>query len=254
MRQPKNVLEKWVMYDNCLIGDLATVGISNYPGSYATFDAVADDEEVSFLDIRNSAEVTKSYCNIAAKEKTDWSFYLNSIGIRVNYPTPNQGSEHDVDGPGEWANAHMLAAEIMNHAYFELTVSQDIILTAKPLMLPSGYGAYGYMMNSGSNNAALSHAVVVDHTENGVPDLRNRFSWDLKAFEIPKNTPLKGRLRFSKYAKELLRGLSTPENIDFEGTENDVPAIINIELSLFGYRAVQQRGELHFTGGGQGNV
>lgn len=226
------------MYDTVLIG-LTEAEAAKYPGGFTSFTAMAAVDEIPFLNIRNSSEAGLSYTNISSKDKTPWLYYIDSFGMRWIYPTPNvnTSSEHSA----VIASAKLFMQEIIDHCYFQFSVREDIRLTIKPAMMQAGFGPTGFMIGNSTQNSFFAETIT-----NGNPNMNNRWRNVETAMTIPRDTPIHGALRFSEYGKALLRQLNTVAGFDFIG-EEPFQALARIELSLFGLREVQQRGEYHYA-------
>jgi hypothetical protein len=233
----KNVRESWPIYDTVLIG-LTEQQAAKYPGGFTTFAAMSAQDEIPFLNIRNSSEAGLAYTNISSKDKTPWPYYLDSFGMRFIYPSPNANasSEHSA----EVQASKIFEGEILDHCYFQFTIREDVVLTIKPAMMPAGFGPTGFMIGNSTQNSIFS-----DNMTNGNPDMRNRWRNVGASLMIPRDTPIKGSLRFSEYGKMLLQTLNAVAGYDF-AEEEPVQALARIELTLFGKRDVQQRGEWHY--------
>ena len=232
----QNVRESWPIYDTVLIG-LSDNESAKYPGGFTSFAAMAAQDEIPFLNIRNSSEVGLSYTNISSKDKTPWPFYLDSFGIRFIYPDPNENasSEHN----GVVAASKIFMHEVLDHCYFQFWIREDVRLTIKPAMMQAGFGPQGFIAGNSTQNSWFASLIT-----NGQPNMGNRWRNVGYTMNIPRDTPIKGVLRFSEYGKALLRQLNTVAGFDF-AEEDSFQALARIELTLFGKRDVQQRGEYH---------
>lgn len=233
---PKNVFENWPIYDEVLIG-LTADQASKYPGGYQTFTEMANADEIPFLNIRNSSEVGTTYTNVTSKDKLPWLYYLDSFGMMANYPDPTVGgaSEHSaiMAAPKIFQNL------VMEHAYFEFSIREDVRLRTKPVLMPAGFGVTGGMQANKTTNNFFSSLF-----QNGLSYIKNRWRNTQSAMEIPRDTPIKGVLRFSEIGKAGLRKLDTVQGYDF-GDEEPFQNIVSIRLILNGVRGVQQRAEYH---------
>lgn len=232
----KNVMENFPIYDTVLIG-LTSEQAAKYPGGYQNFTEMADAEEIPFLNVRNSSEVGGSYTNITSKDKLPWLYYLDSFGFRFLYPDPNvdAASEHT----GIMAASKYFQTVVCEHGYFEFSIREDVRLRSKPMLLPAGFGASGFISGNQTQNSWFSTLIT-----NGLAQIKNRWRNTQSAMEIPRDTPVKGSLRFSEYGKSLLRKMGNVAGLDF-GDETPFQNIAMIELTLIGVRGVQQRGEYH---------
>jgi hypothetical protein len=103
--------------------------------------------------------------------------------------------------------------------------------------MPAGMGPTGFVQGNNAANNWIATTIT-----NGVPDMGNRWKFVGKSITIPRDTPVRGRLYFSQYGKDLLTQLNAVSPLDFEDEFNNVAMI---ELTLLGMRGVQQRGEYH---------
>ena len=234
---PRNVEENYEIYDTVLIGK----GVDEkYPGGFASYAAMAAADEVPFLNIRNSSEAGKVYTNITSKDKLPWGFFMESIGIKFFVPTPIKVVDASLSA--ELAKAKFFMTTLQEHAYLDFLIREDTILTIKPTMIPSGTSAIGHE----SSVAGAPHSYLVS---NGQAYVKNRFSYGRNPVAIPRDTPIKASLRFSELGKELLTAMGEVGDLEFgiTGTEVEVHNTAMIELSLRGFRLVQQRGEWHYS-------
>ena len=237
MKDYKSVRESWMIYDTVLIG-LDDEQSAKYPGGFTSFTAMSQQDEIPFLNIRNSSEAGMAYTNISSKDKTPWPFYLDSFGMRFIYPTPNinGASEHSA----VIAGSKIFETEILDHCYFQFQIREDVRLTIKPAMMQPGFGPQGFMVGNFAQNS-----LFMSNITNGQPNMNNRWRNVGYTMNIPRDTPIKGLLRFSEYGKALLRQLGNVAEFDF-ADEDTFQALARIELTLCGKREVQQRGEYHY--------
>lgn len=231
---PKNVMESWMIYDCALIGP----EVDQAQNWYASFAQMAQQPEVPFINVRTSSSAGDAYTNITSRDKFPWPFWLHSLGLRFFYldPTVDNSSPH---------SAIMSATKIFNqaiqeHAWFELEIREDTILRLKPSHAPAGVGVPGFVSSNNAQNNWMSTTLT-----NGAPYLGNRWKFVGDVIRIPRDTPVRGRLKFSQYGKDLLTQLNAVSGLDFAG-EDPFPNVAFIELTLLGKRGVQQRGEWHY--------
>lgn len=232
----KQVHQTSILYDTCRIGELVP---DNFPKGYTTLAAMAADDHVPFLDVRQSSEVGKSYTNITSKSKLPWPFYLESVGIRFFYPNPyNAGIVANAD-----AAAKAFEEILPEHSWFEFGIREDTWLIEKCSLLPPGYGPSGM---AGYVNWQNNSFVSVE--SQGVAAFGNRFKFINGVIPIPADTPIWGKLYFSQYAKtQILQRLQLlpldfHEGEDASG-EDTTPNELSITVTLRGTRAIQQAGE-----------
>ncbi len=228
-QQYENVIETWQIYDTVRIG----THINNSLQGFQSLSAMADAEDVPFLNVRNSSEAGLTYTNIASKDKVPWAFWLESIGMRFVYPDPNlnASSEHSAVR----AASKIFAQYLPEHAYFQFSIREDIIITVKPHMMPAGFGPTGVV--NGDQTAFQSVMT------SGQPWMKNRWIFTGKPIPIPRDTPIKGVLKFSDFGKKMLREMGEVAALDFTNSFSNEAFI---ELTLRGKRGVQQRGEYHY--------
>jgi len=232
-----NVSENWMIYDTVRIGlDVP----SKYPGGFLNFTLMSQAEEIPFINIRNSSEAGEAYCNVSSKDKFPWAFRLESIGMRFTLADPSVSDELLTY---EQRNvAKFFCTLLPDHAWFELKIREDTILKIKPFMLPPGFGPIGHG-TSIQGTPQPSNLI-----SSGTPYVKNRWSYGRLPVMIPRDTPVKGTLRFSDYGKQLLAAMATIAPFNFGTIAN--PVTLNreadIELTLRGRREVQQRGEWHY--------
>jgi hypothetical protein len=228
----KNVWESWMIYDTALVGP----GVDTSHNWYASFTAMAQAPEIPFINVRTLSSAGAAYTNITSRDKFPWPYLLHSMGLRFMYPDPtvDNSSPH---------TAIMAATKLFNqivqeHAWFELEIREDVILRIKPTHMPAGCGVQGYVSQLNAQNNSIATTLT-----NGVPNLGNRWKFVGKTIQIPRDTPVRGRLYFSQYGKDLLTQMDEVSPLDFEDEFNNVAFI---ELTLLGTRGVQQRGEYHY--------
>lgn len=238
-RQPQNVEQNYEIYDTVLLGK----GVDpKYPGGFQSYAQMAQADEVPFLNIRNSSEVSESYTNITSKDKLPWGFYMESIGIRFIVPTP-ENVLPDTSQQAALQKAKIFMTAVMEHARFKFLVREDTLLTIKPAMIPAGIGAIGHE----ASVAGSAHSNLIT---NGMAYVKNRFSYGRNPVAIPRDTPIKGSLKFSEIGKEMLTAMGEVGVLGF-GLEAPLEEInikntAMIELTLRGFRLIQQVGEYHY--------
>lgn len=230
----KNVVEPWMIYDCALIGP--TVDLSQ--NWYASFTTLAQAPEVPFINVRSMSSAGGAYTNITSRDKFPWLFLLHSLGMRFMYPDPNvdTASPHT----GRMAASKFFQKDVQEHAWFELEIREDVVLRIKPTHMPAGMGVQGFVNGNNAQNNYIATTLT-----NGVPTLNNRWTNPLQTLEIPRDTPVRGRLYFSQYGKDFLTQLGAVSGLDFDG-EDPFANVAIIELTLLGFRGVQQRGEYHY--------
>lgn len=232
--QYNNVIETWQIYDCVRIGKNVP---SKYPGGFNSFVQMALADEIPFLNIRNSSEAGLAYTNVSSKDKLPWPFWLESIGLRFLYPDP-ESPANPAPLLGDNVMGKMFQQVIQEHAYFQFQIREDTIVTLKPAHMPAGMGPSGYISSIGG---ITSMGTVITQ---GQANMGNRWKFQGKPLNIPRDTPIKGILKFSDTGKQLLTAMGAPGEIPFGAAVWTNEAMI--ELTLRGKRGVQQRGEYHY--------
>ena len=219
------------IYDTCNIGPDIDTKVN---GWYETFTQMANAPEIPFLNVRNESIAGQTYTNITSMDKVPWWFELNSIGLRFLFPDPHilGASEH----PGLSAMSKFFQQVLPEHAFFEFKIRSYTFLKQKASQLPDGYGTTGQMqVNTAANNSF--HSLM----HNGSPEMLNRWKM-LRNENIPKDTPISGRLVFDDYARNIFRIWDSVPAIDF-GAQDLTGNMCQIVLTLRGIRYEQRPGE-----------
>jgi len=233
----QQVKERFPLYDTVRISEDLPEGKTI--DGYDTFTTMAAQEEVPFLNVRNSSQVAKSYCNLTSTDKLAWPFELHTIGIEFIYPDPSLKFPPN-SLTGDIYASYLFKRILPEHCHVEFWIREDKRLSAKVAHLCPGVGITGY-------NANLAQPLATQTTmTNGVPTAPNRWTFVGKPIMIPADTPIKGILKFSPFGKNLLNWLQNPGVLGFD--EEYADAINNeaqIRYHLGGYRFVQRRGEYY---------
>lgn len=243
-QQAVNVVENWPIYDTVQIRSDA-----KEKEGYPSFVALSAIDEIPFFDQRK-ADVGIAYTNRDSNEALEYVYNLKKIGVMFRAPLLETPSVKDPEGGPEIGADNPISASIwmhlMDHCGLVLKIREDNKLIATVPLAPEGGGFAGMMQSPGG-------PPVVD-LNNGWPDERNGFWFSGNGIAIPRGATFNVRLRFSTYAKRILAALIGPGsyhlNLDpaAEPPPADivVPACALIRVQLNGWRAVQQRGELHY--------
>jgi hypothetical protein len=247
-QQIDNVYEAWPLYDTVLIGD----GQSDTPGWYESFAALGAADEVPFFNQRNRSGTHPAYNNFDSQEHLSFVYHCYSIGISFFGMPFSDFGDWNIGGFREMVpyteNYAKFCSELVQHSGFSLKVSQDEKLAICCSAAPSGAGISGFtrpLYVPGVDDVALG---TFQNLSNGVPHITNR--WKFKTpIEMPRAVNVSATLKFSELARDLLQAMSGPGffyNSPVEQAEA-IPCVAGIQLSMFGKREVQQRGQLHFT-------
>jgi hypothetical protein len=234
-QQIPQVKESVIIYDSLRIGPSVQ---ADYPGGMPTFTALAASEENSFFNRRSSSD-GKAYCNLTQKNTLAWPVEIESLGIEFRYPSPSMDSASPFMAKRQ--SSKIFEAMVPMYSHCELQIREDIILTVKPEMMPSGFGYHGSESREDSNSLGTYSLIG----NNGFPAAGNRFKFLGEPLVIPRETPWKMNLYFAAQAKALLIALANVEPLEFGAVTT--PNECLIVVSARGYRYVQQRGRYFFT-------
>ena len=242
--------ESWPLYDTVLIGNQ----VPSQPGWFPSFEAFAQETEISFFNRRNRSQVGAEYCNLDTSEQLDFAYEIDSIGVDFLAPPTNTGTTTDnVFDPANSCGAIMWMVDIPKHAELSLVLNQDEKLNIPVTACPSGIGPAG-----GTGFLAWPTAVPVTGTglgslgqfTNGEPVLTNRWPFP-KPIRVPRNHNLRAVIKLSEWARFAVNRFEGPDQI-FMGNnqqspdEGSVPAVAAIRVSLIGRRFVQLRNAQSF--------
>ena len=228
----------WIIHDRVRVRtDLDQEANASLKG-FVSFTAMAAAEQLPFLNVRNASQADEQYCNVESTDKIAWKYELESMGLRFVYPSP-YNAELVVSSQ---AHAKVFQDVLPEHASVRFTIRQDDMTLTVPAFMPAGAGRSGSIMYFSPANP-----VYADSLSEGVPDIRNRHKWPEFHIVIPNNTPIKGLVKFSSYGKRLLTAMVAPLPFDFnEGPNGEVPSEAFIEMSMRGWRFVQQIGDWYY--------
>jgi hypothetical protein len=252
-----NVVEAWPLYDSIVICP-TLYGNEFQAGWFTSLAAFGAQETHSFWKQRTEGLVGLPYTNQQSADSMDFAFVAHSVGLAIFTPTPNiEGIAEPADGNAGALDlpdaliSHWFAADLPRHMAVQLKVQQDIRVELTALQAAPGYGVCG-------GGAAFPGIAAADHGDipyisttvsQGVPILSNRFPLPHK-IGIPRTATIEGILHLSEYARHVLTGVLGPQNyqmntIDGVKPYTYFPKRYIIQMSLFGERMVQQRGQYH---------
>jgi hypothetical protein len=269
-----NVREPWELHDTLAICQ-NLYGSEPAAGFFTTFGAFAANERHLFFKLRSIGNVHMSYNNQSAVDRADFVFHAFSIGVRFFAPcTPIL-----VDGTSPGAGNVVIPAPyqawwlhtLPRHCGFEFSVGQDVKLSANSLMAAPGYGPDVSAIGAGVDGHA-----IIDYEEGsfvyqdpvipeiiwsgtqGVPQKQFRFQFgdarNPSPIAIPRGEIIEARILLSQYAQRVLQQFSEadPQSYVLQQDMGEpaqgwitFPARFGIQVSLYGMREVQQRGQLH---------
>lgn len=262
MAQPYlNVAESYALYDTVIICNELYGKEKSIPGWYTTFQNFGADEKHTFFKNRTIGNSNLAYCNMDSADNVDFVFHAISIGVRFIAPIAIDGYNTGVVSPaGHNENVTPFwLFDLPAHCGIDFRVQQDVIVENTCLATPPGYGPRG---GGGSQPAPDATAPTFPNQipwkvvtgSNGEPVVDSRFPFP-EPIEIPRNTPIEANIYLSTYARYIIgawRGplswvmLTESQAAQPPGLDTDyfsVPVRFGIQVSLFGYRETQQRGQ-----------
>jgi hypothetical protein len=258
--QYANVVEPWALYDSIIICSDFYGNESSVPGWFTTYAAFSQQETHSFFKSRTEGTAGLQYTNMQSSDSMDFAFVAHSIGIGVLSPAPNiEGELGGADGiAGEIENSdsligHFLAADLPRHMGIQLKIQQDIRAECAALHAPPGYGVVGSGVAYDFPNAVAPLHGDVPYmnfaVSQGVPALDNRYPFP-EPIGIPRTATIEAVLHLSEYARWVLADVYGPRGFMFNSSDGAPPYTVFprryvIQVSLFGERLVQQRGQYH---------
>lgn len=250
-----NVREPWEMHDSICI-DSTLYGSESNAGFFTTFVGFGQQADHLFFKRRSEGNVHRCYNNQQAEDRSDFVFRAFTVGLLfVAPPTP---LDCDAGTPGD-ANELLpvfWTSQLPYHCSISLKIGQDTNLKLQSMMMSPGYGPQTSGVAYGVDDTAVdtNWPEMVYTGVQGVPTASSRY-WiaggtpqNPEPIGIPKGELIEMKLRVSEYARGLLTTAAGPGVYRIGGTgEADavsIPTRYGIQASLWGYREVQQRGEL----------
>lgn len=254
----KNVREPWEMHDTLCVCQ-ALYGSESNAGYFTTFNAFGQQLEHLFFKRRSEGNVHRAYNNQQAEDRADFVFHAFQVGLAfIAPPTPL-----DVDGaapanPNEFLNVWW-QTDLPRHCSASLKIGQDTNLVLNAMMMSPGYGPSNSGVSYGvdDTNVGVNWQEMVHTASQGIPTPQARY-WiaggtlaNPKPIGIPKGELVELRLEVSEHARGLLQATTGPGSIRMGGTGEGpggsgsyIVSRYAIQASLWGFREVQQRGEL----------
>lgn len=261
---PANVVESYDLYDTILICPTWYGQEANVQGWHTSFANFSAQEEHRFFTVRNESIASLAYNNMQSADSLDFPFMAFSMGLRFFGPSPNiTGMWQQGNGDEGYisyldtAVGHVFQYDIPRHCSISLKTQQDTRVELTAYACPPGYGPTG----GGAALEQTTEAVPTDECQyrqtaqlnmfgtQGVPFITNRFKFPYP-LAIPRNGIVEGVLKLSEVARYLLASMDGPRTYFFQKQSSDDASVpfcqrYGIQLSLFGYRLVQQRGQYH---------
>jgi hypothetical protein len=227
-----NVAESYPIYDTIIICSELYGKEKSINGWFTTFRDFARDEKHTFFKSRTIGNSHLAYTNMDSVDTIDFAFKAFSIGVRFFAPCSQEGFNTPVVSPTS-QNENVIPFwlfDLPKHVGIDFRVQQDTIVENTCLATPPGYGPRG-----GGGTMPLPDTV-----------------------EIARNTAIEANLYLSPYARYIVGEWIGPnlwvlldEEQAGEPLEEDFIGLVTrfgIQVSLYGYRMVQQRGQYHAPG------
>jgi hypothetical protein len=263
MTEYKLVQEPWEIHDTlCVCREL--YASEARAGYFTTFAAFGAQQRHLFFKRRSEAIVHRSYCNSQSEDRTDFVFYAFQLGLMFfGPPTPWDVQSY---GPGVPIQAQeylpsFWCGELPRHTSAALLIGQDKKLELQSMMLSPGYGPVQKGAALGIDDPVPGTVYMPEFvwtTTQGVPVASARYNIFVGTPEkpepigIPQGESIELELNLTEHAQNILQSSGGPEfyytgqpSTGPQGAEGEFIATrYGIQATLWGYRRVQQRGEL----------
>jgi hypothetical protein len=263
----RNVLEPYVLYDTVVVCALlknTEVGA----GFFTTFQQFGRQRHLMFKR-RSKSIVNLAYCNMDSEDRVDFPFHIFGAGLSFMGPcTPfdvEGASSSDAGGNQEYLPSFW-CGELPRHTTASLKIGQDTKLQIQSMMASPGYGPVTHGAALGIDNPEPDTKCHLPEfvwtTTQGTANHCARYSaftlqnGQPNPIEVPKGESIELEIQMSEQATNVLRASGGPGNYIVNKSLVEVPVMeyyptrYMIQASLWGYREVQQRGELHAAGYG----
>jgi hypothetical protein len=261
-----NVAESCAMYDTVIICKELYGKEKTIPGWFYTFRDFAQNDKHVFFKNRTIGNSHLAYCNMDSADNVDFVFNAISFGVRffaavmpdaLKLASGTYGATLiNENNPGFWL------FDVPKHCGIDFRVQQDVIIENACMATPPGYGP---RLGSGTqpfqydptDTAINSLPFKLTLGTMGEPSIDNRFPFSMPV-RIPRNSTIEANVILTPYLRSIMEGMSGPEYWIGDGEyvaetpgSTDffkVPVRYGIQVSLYGYREVQQRGQYHAPG------
>jgi hypothetical protein len=260
-----NVAESYPLYDTVIVCEELYGKEKAINGWFTSFVDFAANEKHTFFKSRTIGNSHLAYCNMDSADNVDFVYKAISLGVRFFAPIMPDSDFSVIVSPSMYnENAHAFwMFDLAKHVGLDFRVQQDVIVENTALATPPGYGPRGgggvvSYFDTTTAPAPMQDPWKVVTGSNGEPVIDNRFPFP-KPIQIPRNTPIECNLYLSTYAKAVIGNWIGPrswylpaEASDTEGGEAtdfiSLKTRWGIQVSLYGFREVQQRGQYHAPG------
>jgi hypothetical protein len=253
MSDIKNVREPWVQYDSiCVCSQL--YGSEANAGFFTSFVAFGQQPYHLLFKRRSEGNVHRAYCNQQSEDRTDFVFWVFEVGLLfLAPPTPLDINTYGEDEGADEYMSPFWTGVLPRHTSAKLKIGQDEKLHTSAMMLNPGYGPYTSAATFGTDHDSGYKPEFVWAGTQGDPVPQSRYwlpitkeNGEPGPIGIPKNELVEMRLEISEHARNTLQASGGPGvmNIGNTGAIIDLYTRYRIQVALWGYREVQQRGQL----------
>jgi hypothetical protein len=258
-----NVAESAPLYDTVVICKTMYGKESSIGGWFTTFAGFSANEKHTFFKNRTEGSSHLAYCNMQSADNVDFVFKCFSFGVRFFAPVNPDAINYTILSPVQYMEniVPFWLWDLPKHCGIDLRVQQDVIIENSCLATPSGYGPRSGGGAQPATDTRLGNCNQIPWKAIsgtiGEPAIDNRFALP-NPIEIPRNTPIEANIYVSEYGRYVLRQLAGPEStVMLTGQQaagpglNDYLSLPNrygIQVSLYGYREVQQRAQYFAPG------
>lgn len=248
----ENVLEPWAIYDTILICHDFYGSESTVQGWFTTMAAFAARDRHTFFKGRNEAVCGLAYNNMQTMDKLDFAFHCFSIGLRF-FGACSMIEEVDVPGSTNQCQlSPFFMYDLPLHSGVDLKIGQDTKYEGNGYMCPPGYGSQAMGIGNGKDTytAYNGYPIAIQAGTQGTARKKNRFHFD-SPIPIPRNETIEATLFLAEVVTRFLTNTAGPWQ---NGSAfYNVAALdkelyytrYGVQMSLYGVREVQQRGQLH---------
>jgi hypothetical protein len=259
-----NVAESYPIYDTVIVSKELFGKEKSINGWYTNFVDFAADEKHTFFKNRTIGNSHLAYCNMDSADNIDFVYKAFSLGVRFFAPVMNDAFDLIITSPSTMNEnvCPFWLFDLPKHVGIDFRVQQDVIVENTCLATCPGYGPRGgggaqpLEDEQGTYPNAVPYKCVVGTM--GEPVVDNRFPFP-DPISIPRNTPIEANIYLSTYARSIVGDwlgpqswvIPTEEQDTQPGAQDDYISLGNrfgIQVSLYGYREVQQRGQYHAPG------
>lgn len=262
-KQFANVAESASLYDTVIICESMYGKETSINGWFTTFAGFAANEKHTFFKSRTEGSSNLAYCNMQSADSVDFVFKVFSFGVRFFAPVSPDAINYTIQSPVQYADnmPAFWTFDLPKFCGIDFRVQQDIIIENTCLATPSGYGPRGGGGAQPATDTRIGNANQIPWKTNvgtiGEPSIDNRFPLP-EPISIPRNTQIEANIYVSEYGRYVLSRLVGPlRNVILTEKQAAGPGITDyiqlptrygIQVSLYGYREVQQRGQYFAPG------